>query len=460
MAAVFNRQDLFLEELAFAWPQETAILECISQDEEANRKLTATNHAGSYINVRRPSWVQAYVDPNTTGSVAPNAQTGTTDFYDESLASGVYTTATGFQSLQQASVPLVINHVIRADVEVSAQRLTQSLTRDQIRNEFIEPLMTSASEQIQKAVLDDINAYAGSAVVASSSYSSDYQKAVQDVIGQAGSIQRARKGIGMVHDGVFLSNQDVLYKFGIGVATNYHATDNPTKIQESGAWGGTRINGFRPLTSPLVTSKTLPAQLSAVTVAAAGGGVTNGLTAYAQTFQVNLTGLGAGYVVQKGLKLYFQNASTSANVNWVIPTTKDDTGKVATFSVVSSVTADGSGNATVTLSGPAIYSGPSRNISITTVLTGYKVFIVGAAVGASTVTPAYIINPKAVVGAWQQYDVPIGTPWSKHVRTKNGARFTLMIDRYPGTQQSVLSLRGFFGTALRAEEGVTVGYGI
>lgn len=458
MANVFNSQDLFLDELRFAWPRETAILDCVTFDPSVQKKFEPTNHAGSHINLRRPSWIQGLVDPNTTGAVPPNPQNTTQDFYDESLADGVMVTPTGFQSLQQASLQIVLSHTVRADVEVSAQRLTQTLTREQIREEFVEPMMTSAVENLQQALIADIDAYTGNAVVANPSYT-NYAQLLQNVTGAGASVMRSRKGIGQIHQGYLLTNPDALYNFGTGAATNYHIGENPESIQDKGEWGGRKINGFRPITSPLIGSKAIPAQWSGVTVAAAAGGVTNGLTAWGATFQVLLQGLPNNAVLPRGLKIYFVSGG-SVNVNWVIPTTKANTGKVATFSLVNSVTASGTGTATVTLSGPLVYAGPSRNVSITTALDGYSAFIVGATVGASTQTPAYLINPKAVVGAMQHYDIPVGTPWFKHITTKNGARFSLFLDRWPTTGQSVLSLRGYFGAAVVAEEGTSIAYGV
>lgn len=459
-ASFFNRQDLFLDRLAFKWKKEAEILDVVSKDPELDRKLSPTQHPGYGVTLRRPSWVIANVDANTTGSVAPNTPslTSTTDFYDTSYENGNYVPPTGFQKLQQAAVPFVINHVVTADFEVSPQRLSQTLTERQIDEEFIDPLIVSASEQMQAYILADLRRYAGNTVMADSTTWTNYATQLGKAAGDAASIMRTRKGLAGTGKGVLLTHQDALYAFAAAASTNFHATGNPERIQETGTWGSTKIAGLSPKTSPLIPNVDIPAQLSGVQVDTATTDAPNGSTLWTQTTSIKLKGLSAGYVIPAGTKLYFTatNSATAAAVKVLNPATKSSSGRTKVVTVVNPVTATAGGAATVVVSGPVIYDGPSRNVNITTVLDGYYVWIFGAGASAATYRPAYVVNPDAVKVGYQPYSLMEGGSvlWKRDIVDSRGLGFTVFLSDTP-THQYIFSLRSFFGTSVVAEEGVT-----
>jgi len=462
---IFNNQTLFEDTVAFKWKADQTILELIPFPKSINDKLTPQNHSGDTVYARRPSWVQSQILSNpSVGTQNPNDA----DFVDESLAAAVYASPTGFQPLKQIKVPIAVNHEIRADVEVSAQRLSQSLTREQIEEEFLEPLFTQAKEQIQVAVTLDLFTAAGNTLILGSS-GNGYAADVGGALASAKALMTQRMGTTQLAKKYAIFHPDVFPSWFTAAPANYNIGLDP-RGQQSGGGFDKDIAGFIPKEAATLSPFTIPAQftlsssISTVTVAAPSGSVTNGLTSWASTWQVNLAGLGSGYVLAKNVRIGFTRAGTtftSGNTyNWTRPTTAADLGKVATFVVVNSVTADSSGNATVTLAGPLIYgTGGQANVNLTTALpTGANAYIIGAGASASIVRPIIAFDPKSVVGVSPAWDVPIGTPWHRTFKA-GGFRFTLLVDRFPGTGQTVMSLRGLFGVGQVREEGFTTIYG-
>jgi hypothetical protein len=466
---IFNNQTLFEETVAFKWKADTTILDLIPFKAEDNKLLTPQNHAGDTVYARRPSWVQSTVLSNpSVGSQNPNDA----DFVDESLANGTYAPA-NIQPTKQIKVPITVAHEIRADVEVSAQRLSQSLTREQIEEEFLEPLFTQAKEQIQVYVTNDLFNAAGNTLTLASG--TNYAAQLGTTLGYAKSLMVQRFGTTSLAKKVAVFHPDVYPQWFGGAATDYNIGLMPREQQAGGGFEKD-IAGFKVVEAATLQPFTIPAQftetagVSAVTVAAPGGGVTNGLTSWANTWQINLAGLGNAYVLPQGVRLGFSQPGTTNTtgntINWTRPTTAADLGKQATFVVTSTVTATAGGTATVTLAGPLIYgTGGQANVNITTAVpTGANVYIVGAATGTTTlVRPIIAFDPNSVRGVSPKWDVPVGTPYSRNFRVGGsggaGFNFTLLIDRFPGTGQTVMSLRGLFGVGQVREEGFTTIYG-
>jgi hypothetical protein len=461
---VFNNQTLFEDEVAFQWKADTTLLDLIPFPDKYAKMLEPTNHAGDTVMVRRPSWVQSTIVASNGVVGTDNTGNQTGDAYDESLANAAYTPAEGFQPLQQVKIPVTVTHEIRADIEVSAQRLTQSLTRKQIQEEFLEPLFTQARENMQVAMSADLFNSAGNAIQMATG-GNGYAANLGVALGQAGALMQQRIGTTAGNKKYAVFHPDVFPSWFGGAATNYNIGVNPREQQAMGGFEKD-IAGFLPRVSAILSPFTIPAPLATATtatVAAPAGSVTNGLSTYSSTWSVNVAGFPNNTLYPAGTKFTFTLTGGAGTVNWNRPTTNADLGKAATFTLTAPVTTSGTGTATFVLAGPLIFAGGNKNVNITTALptgTYVNVFTPIAVGGAATlVKPIIAFDPKGIVGVSPLWDIPIGTPYSKRFRSKTGFNFTLMIDRWPGTGQTVMSLRGLFGTAQIREESFCTIYG-
>jgi len=130
-------------------------------------------------------------------------------------------------------------------------------------------------------------------------------------------------------------NTDISFRSQLGRYSRFQMFESPaTQIHQSGTVTG----------APLVTG-VVASGSTTVTV--------HGLTPSTDTFKAGDT-------------IWFGTAGTNTAVNSVNPVTRDDTGQVMPFVVQNDVTADGAGNATLTVF-PAIISDPAnprRNVSM------------------------------------------------------------------------------------------------
>lgn len=497
---VFNNQTLFAESVAFAWKADTTLLDLIPFDSSLNDRLGASNHAGSTVNARRPSWIKTNVANSTpVQGQGPNAGT-TGDFYDDSLANGVFGPGSGTSNvrpgtrpLQQVTVPVSITHEITADIEVSAQRLTQSLTKEQMQREFIEPLLAQAKEQISVAVCQDMFLAQGNTVLVPSALAGagtatpSYAQLLTYALGNAGSLMRKRLGTNMNSKKVAVFHPDVAPLFGAGLSNNFHMGASPESIQSSGKMGSL-IQGFLPESSAITPNITAQAHPNTAGTATALSVTASTMPNYwVPTWTVTVAGWGANTPILPNQRIYFSTAAAGADVamnggtvftatgptiNWVRTTTGQDTGSAATFVIVSASgtanqavnAADAAGSAVLTLSGPAIpfataggVSNDQVNINLANAaaLVGKYVFLVGSNKSAAiTYKPTIAFDPTAVTGVSQAWDVPIGTPWFRRYNI-GGFKFTVLADRVPGGNTTVMSLRGLFGLGVTREEGIT-----
>ena len=497
---IFNNQTLFAERCAFAWKADTTLLDLIPFPKEYNDQLTAKNHAGSTVYARRPSWIKSTVASGTPVQ-GGGANAGTTgDFYDDSLANGVFGPGSGTSNvrpgtrpLQQIGVPISVTHEVTADIEVSAQRLTQSLTKEQIDEEFLEPLMTQAKEQIQVYMAQDIFAAQGNTILMPSALSGSgtstpsYAQLLTYSLGNAGALMRQRMGTFETSKKHVLFHPDVAPIFGAGLSNNFHMGNSPESIQASGKMSQP-INGFLPSVSaimPTITTQTHPN--TAGTATALSVTANTAPNSWVSTWTATVAGWGANTAINPGQRIYFSTSSAGADVvqnggtvftasgatvNWLRTTTGVDIGKAATFVIVSASgtanqavnAADAAGSAILTLSGPAIPKATSGgvtndqaniNLANSAALNSCYVFLVGANKSATiTYKPTVAFDPTAIVGVSQAWDVPIGVPYAKRYNA-GGFKFTIMVDRVPGGNTTVMSLRGLFGTGVVREEGIT-----
>lgn len=111
-----------------------------------------------------------------------------------------------------------------------------------------------------------------------------------------------------------------------------------------------------------------------------------------------------GWTASAGNRLLAGDVITLAGVNSVNRRTREDTGSLQTFTVVSDAASDGSGNATLTISPPMITSGPYQTVTAApadnaaiTVKTG----------SASTSYPQNLaFHPNAITLAMAPLDLP------------------------------------------------------
>lgn len=435
-------QSLVDEAVAFAWEEAPGLGDHITWDSATAKKIGAQNNTGASVSWRRPGRIRT---------------TLTTVGQDYSLPD-VVNPPVGYSTMVDATGQLTINLRIEANLNASIEELTLSMTKDEMIERHVKPAIVDAKDQMNAAIAAAIAGRAGQVFTPDTSTyptATAYAQQVMNTIARARAQMVDRMGASPSTALKAITGMDLYPKLTAGVATTFHAGRNPDSLQASGRLDGFNMGAYDLYESPVLDSPAVPAANASVVVAAPSAGVTNGLTTWAETWKLNVSGLSNSTTYPKGLKIAI------ASTYWIRPTTQTNLGKQVTFTLTEDVTSSGSGTATFTLSEPLVYSGNYKNVDINTAVpNGTSVSFVGAAVGASVAKPVYLFDPTAIIGCSPDVLLPAGLPYSRKFRAKNGVNFALVQAPPNANLQTVVKLVGFAGIAVPKPEGVSVIYGL
>ena len=425
MANTFKVQSLVEKAIALRWAELPGVIDHITWD---NSLVSGKRNTGFSTTKRRPSRVRSTI--TTTGTS-----------YD---LPGVTQPGVGYKNLEDAVVPINVTNRIEANIQASMEELTFVLDRSDVMERFIDPMIVSVKDQVNLHLAQMISQMQGSTVQVGSSFG-NYSQDFLQALAYAKALGIKRGGMKDGQEKILLAHMEVMPQVGPSAATMFHYGKGIENAQSRGQLPQT-LGGARLYESPLLPATTGPAQPGSAAVAAPGGAVTNGVASgYAPTFQVNLKSMAASTLYPAGTIIAF------TGVNWIIPTTQQDTGRQATFTLTADATSDASGNVTVTLAEALIYGGDMRNTTLTTAIpTNTTVTIIKA--GASQ-KPSFLFTKEAILGSSVDIAIPKGVPYAKNFNFR-GFQFALIEDHWPGTLQNMIKVVGFYGVTVQVPEAV------
>lgn len=445
MANSLSAQNRIARAVAFKWEDMPGLCDHIAWAEETGSRMglnldevpalvNPAENTGPTVSLRRPSRIDATL--TTVGT-------------DYSLP-GVTDTPLGYQARVDATVPLTINIRAEANLQLSMEELSLYLTNKQGIERHIEPAVTSIKAQINKQIAYVVSQYAGQSVSvgsAQTNWSQNWLQAASDahnlMVERNATTYDTNKLTALVPGSTYSylnANAGIVFNYG-------------EDIREAQAKGLTyndrRLAGYSLQPSPLTGNYYVPVAPSSV-VTTATAGVASG---YAQTWTVPVSGLTASTTYKAGTVVGF--SVSSANVNWINPLTKTDSGFQATFTLVSDATSSAGGTATFTLSEALVYGGAFQNTTLTAALpSGAAMTFINASTSAVTARNSFLFDKSAIVGVSPNIVVPKGVYDVKQWR-QSGVGITIGSVTYPNTWQEMTKIVVLAGVAVLKPEGVT-----
>jgi len=427
----FQLQTLFEKKLAFQWEANSGLGDQITWK---NDIFKAQDQPGASFGLRRPSRVT-----NVNGGIG----------VDYSLP-GTTQPTVGYTQLQDATVQLTLTTRLEANIQASMEDLVYNITDPDIEERYIKPAIVDIQNQQNLLVAQAVALAAGQSITVGTAFGSGVANTAQNFLqalqnAESALIQRAAASEN--ERKILVQHMGVAPLINPGAATLYNYGSDPRMAQASGR-PIPKLGGFDVYRSPLLNSLSVTAP-GTLTVAAPGSGVTNGLTSWAQTWQLNVTGWSQAPQVGSIIAI--------SGVDWVVPGLNTDTGIQATFAIQAATLVSGS-NYTLTLSEPLVYSGVFRNTTLSAaVATGTTVTLVQS---GATLRPSYAFVPKAIVGSSPEVAIPRGVAYGKNFKAAQGFNFAVIEDHWPGTLQNITKLVAISGVAVPLPEGVVQIVGI
>lgn len=262
-----------------------------------------------------------------------------------------YTTRTGStftsQNIVERKVSLPVATVYGIDTTITDVELTMSL--DNFRGNIIEPAMAQLASTIEAAALTSLYKYVPNYTGTVSSQL-DYKK-----FQQAGQVLTENLAP-MDNNRTFGLTPASRVEFSDAVKGLFQSSSNIEEQYREGVVG--RTGGFNVFENTLLPTHT-PGTLAGTPLSnGANQGNAGTGNAWISTSDIITDGWTAGSAVLKAGDII-----TFAGVNEVHPETKQSLGKLKRFSVVSDVTADGGGAATITVTPGVIAGGAYQNVT-------------------------------------------------------------------------------------------------
>lgn len=425
---VIKAQTRIANEVAFQFEENTRLARAIKFD---NSLFNPADNHGETWTLRRPGKVATFQSSLAARGAFPTV--GSAPTY------GNYT---------EPTAQLTITKKFRQAIPVSQQDLTLAITGKQMESRAI---LSGA-----KTMARQIDQYLGGLMIAGAS----------QVIGTPGTYSTGTALLDrFVEAGALLDDRNVTMgdRYAIipqavrqSLVSANRSLFNPNK-KIADIWGSAQIGDFAGLgfaASSLLPSDRAVAPASAVTVSGAGQSAG---TVWAQTWSLVLAGTN-GQVVRAGSLITLTNAGTP--INWCVPDTFQDSGRIAVFRVLADATFSG-GLATVTLTEPLI--GPLDGSGNST--NGYQnvtaLPVNGATVAflnsVTTTTPSLVFDDTAVVGCSPKIHVPESI-WSKQITMDNGLNLTFIKTVDPLNLTEIFELQAMVGLGIPLPEGILTAY--
>lgn len=426
--------------IAFQWKAFDGFLDHL---EFHNDELPgAVDKTGYSKLIPRPSRHAANLIDGLSGSKA-GANDG--QYFEDLSLTGVTQPPTGYGAMVDVSFPFQLRYKVVTDLQVSLEDLMFKMDREQAMDQHFTPAIIEHKNKMESAIAALIEASAGNTVVTDGSYDG-YVEALY----KSRQLMVNRAGISANTEKFALLNTSVLPKIGLAGAKVFQA-QGAGDVYGKGEFRP--IAGFNLYESPTLATPTYNA-IGATAVVAAGYAVTARNTApWTPTWSLDVTGLTNDVVVKAGTKIKFTNGST--DIRWIVPTVGADAGFAATFTVVSTVQASGTGTATLVLSEPFISGGDFKNVDAALVAGTTKVVI--AVTAGSILTPSYAFDKSAVWVGSPAVKYPKGVDNAINLKL-GGVNISLIEDHWTGTLQSTSKIISFLAVGIAKPEAITCIY--
>lgn len=426
--------------IAFQWKEFDGFIDHL---EFHNDELPgAVDKTGYSKLIPRPSRHKANLKDNFRPELKVGADDGS--YFEDLSLTGVTQPTDGYGSMVDVSFPFQLRYKVVTDLQVSLEDLMFKMDREQAMDQHFTPAIIEHKNNLNLAVANLIEASAGNTIVTDGSYDG-YVEALY----KSRQLMINRAGISAKTEKFALLNTSVLPKIGLAGAKVFQArgADN---IYAKGEFEP--IAGFNLYESPTLATPTYNA-IGAGAVVAAGYDVTqrNGV-AWTPTWKVDLSGLTNNVVVKAGTKIKFTNTSA---IRFTVPTVGSDAGFDATFTVVKSATASGTGTVTLELSEPFIYGGDFGNVDQALIAGTTAVSL--AVTAATRLTPSYAFDKSAVWVGSPSVKYPKGVDNAINLKL-GGVNISLIEDHWTGTLQSTTKIISFLAVGIAKPEAITCIY--
>lgn len=416
MANTWGTQSLVAKEILFQFSQVGKVARnCDFRTEE----FKPDNNAGQTRNFRRPT----INDVTQTTPASPGAVAGTPSYTD----------------LREPLVPLAIEQKFVANFQVGIDDLAMSLTREQAIERHIKPTVARMGRMIDRYIASKAIRYAGQVIGSPASPATG-----DTLLGNLASAQALFNARGREDDGdsVIITPEGVATTLQQANLKLFNPGNQISEIYKKGLMG--QFANFDFYRSPLLPSD----NVSVIpTVAGTVNGASQGLTSWAQTCTLNVTGITvSGNVIKAGTKVKI------FGVNWCNPDTKDDTGIQAVFSVVNDATLT-AGAGTLTLSEPIVISGPHQNVYVGPA-NGAALTWVSVVSGSQ---PSLAFSRKAIICASPRLNLPKKIEFSEQEEI-NGINIAIIESFDPYNFNKIFSIQALIGAAAYLPEHIATVY--
>lgn len=436
MANTLSTQSLVAKAVAFKWAAQEGFADHLEFQTEG--VPDAVDNTGYTVNLRRQARhagtvVSTGYDYNLTAFTQPGQTT--TD------SSGATVTSAGYSARVDATLPLIIDTRIEANLQLSMEELMFKVTAEEAIERHIEPAIVQMRDQANLLIAQKISKYAGASVV--SDGTAALTTGIVNGIYKAKALMTSR-GMAPNAKKNMIVNPNVMPIIGASNANVFKANTEKT-------WS---MGEYQPIAGFDIYESAL---LDVPTVVAAGGTITVDSdtparpTIWAQTWTLKCSGWVQNRVIKAGTKIQIKNSGTV--INFCNPTVYTDTGYSAIFTVVSDATAVTAGGVvTLTLSEPFIASGAAQSVVADLVPGTSTVEIINSGL----TRPSYAFSNDAVTLVSPKVKVPYGVK-AQHFKL-GGFNIALVEDHWPGTLQSITKLVLFLGAAVKRPESIVAIY--
>ena len=344
-----------------------------------------------------------------------------------------------YSDLAEPSVALPIEQKFISNFQIGIDDLAMSLTREQAIERHIKPTVARMARMIDRYIASKAIRYAGQ-VLGNPAAPATGDTLLTNLAGaQALFNARGREDDG---DSVIITPESVATVLQQANLKLFNPGNQIADMYKKGLMG--QYANFDFYRSPLLPSD----NVSVVpTVAGTVNGASQGLTTWAQTWSLAVTGITiAGNVVKAGTKVKL------AGINWCNPDTKDDTGVQAVFSVVQDATLTG-GAGTLVLSEPCIISGPHQNVYAGPA-NGAALTWVSVVSGSQ---PSLAFSRKAIIAASPRLNLPKKIEFSEQDEI-NGINIAIIESFDPYNFNKIFSIQALIGAAAYLPEHIATIY--
>lgn len=310
----------------------------------------------------------------------------------------------GIQDIEQATIPVTLDKTATIAIKLTAKERTLSF--DRFSEDILKPAMVQMKDEIEQHI--------------ASLYPRFYH--FRGTPGTVPSTFLALGGVGavMTDQAVPLSGRMALH----GTDTSLALADGlkgvfvqdmaKTALAEAKIGKYANFDNYTWVHAPTHTVGGLGG-----TPLVNGGAQGSTYAAVKQTWSQNL--VTDGWTAAAANRLRAGDVFTIAGVNAVNPVSKQNTGRLQTFTVLADVSSDATGNATVSISPPIIASGAFQTVSAVPADNAAITVLSGSA--STSYKQSLLFNKNAITLVTRALDIPQGQ--GLRTTTKTGNRVTV-----------------------------------